>query len=289
MRIITIILPVYNDSSNLFEILKKIEKIKKKEKIKINVLIVNDSSTNKFHYKKFNFQKTVYLNLKKNIGSQKAIATGINYAIKKKMGDGFIIMDSDGEDNPFEISNIIKLIKNKKVDTITMNRKMRHESFLFSILYEIHLLLTLFLTLHYIRFGNFTYLSLGAIKKIASKKDLWIAYSSTVSKYLNNKKKIEAERKKRISGKSKMKYWQLFFHSFRILAVFKNKVLITSIFYLIIAFNFFELNFNNIYFLLTFLFLTFINSIIYAIHVYFENSKLKLFNCLKNIKSVKVF
>ena len=289
MRIITIILPVYNDSSNLFEILKKIEKIKKKEKIKINVLIVNDSSTNKFHYKKFNFQKTVYLNLKKNIGSQKAIATGINYAIKKKMGDGFIIMDSDGEDNPFEISNIIKLIKNKKVDTITMNRKMRHESFLFSILYEIHLLLTLFLTLHYIRFGNFTYLSLDAIKKIASKKDLWIAYSSTVSKYLNNKKKIEAERKKRISGKSKMKYWQLFFHSFRILAVFKNKVLITSIFYLIIAFNFFELNFNNIYFLLTFLFLTFINSIIYAIHVYFENSKLKLFNCLKNIKSVKVF
>ena len=289
MRIITIILPVYNDSSNLFEILKKIEKIKKKEKIKINVLIVNDSSTNKFHYKKFNFQKTVYLNLKKNIGSQKAIATGINYAIKKKMGDGFIIMDSDGEDNPFEISNIIKLIKNKKVNTITMNRKMRHESFLFSILYEIHLLLTLFLTLHYIRFGNFTYLSLGAIKKIASKKDLWIAYSSTVSKYLNNKKKIEAGRKKRISGKSKMKYWQLFFHSFRILAVFKNKVLITSTFYLIIAFNFFELDFNNIYFLLTFLFLTFINSIIYAIHIYFENSKLKLFNCLKNIKSVKVF
>ncbi len=289
MRIITIILPVYNDWSNLFQILKKIEKIKKKRKIKINILVVNDCSTNKFNYKKFNFKKTVYLNLKKNIGSQKAIATGICYAIKKKMGDGFIIMDSDGEDNPEEISNITKMIKNKKINTITMNRKIRHESFLFSILYEIHLLLTLFLTFHYIRFGNFTYLSLESVKKIASKKDLWIAYSSTISKYLNNKENIKTERKNRISGKSKMKYWQLFFHSFRILTVFKSKILMTSIFYLIVTFNIFDLNFYNAYFLLIFFFLVFINSIIYAIHIYFENSKLKLFNCLKNIKSIKVF
>ena len=289
MRIITIILPVYNDWPNLFAILKKIEKIKKKQKIKINILIVNDSSTNKFDYKKFDFKKTFYLNLKKNVGSQKAIATGIKYAIKKKMGDGFIIMDSDGEDNPDEISNIIKLIKNKKINAITMNRKIRHESFLFSILYEIHLLLTLFLTFHYIRFGNFSYLSLEAIKIIESKKDLWMAYSSTISKYLNNKEKIKTERKNRISGQSKMKYWQLFFHSFRILAVFKNKVFIISIFYLILSFNFFELNFYNIYFLLTFFLLTFINSIIWTIHIYFKNSKLKLFNCLKNIKSIKVF
>ena len=170
-----------------------------------------------------------------------------------------------------------------------MNRKIRHESFLFSILYEIHLLLTLFLTFHYIRFGNFSYLSLEAIKKIESKKDLWMAYSSTISKYLNNKEKIKTERKNRISGQSKMKYWQLFFHSFRILAVFKNKVFIISIFYLILSFNFFELNFYNIYFLLTFFLLTFINSIIWTIHIYFKNSKLKLFNCLKNIKSIKVF
>ncbi len=288
MRMITIILPVYNDWTNLIEVLKKIEKIKRKTKAKINILVVNDSSTNKFQYKKFNFKKTIYLNLKKNIGSQKAIATGLNYAIKEKMGDGFIIMDSDGEDNPLEIKNIIKLVKSKEVQTITMDRKFRHESFLFSILYELHLVLTLLLTFHYIRFGNFTYLSLSSVKKIISKKELWIAYSSTISKFLKNKNKIKAERKNRISGKSKMKYWQLFFHSLRILAVFKNKVLITSLFYLILAFNFFNLNFTNLYFLLLFLFLTSVNIAILGINYYFENSKLKLFNCLKNIKSVKV-
>tara|TARA_Y100001970_G_C14137037_1_gene804878 strand:- start:404 stop:1270 length:867 start_codon:yes stop_codon:yes gene_type:complete len=286
---ITIILPVYNDWSNLFEILKKIEKIARKAKTKVNILVVNDSSTNKYNYQRFGFGKIVYLNLKKNIGSQKAIATGLNFAIKKKLGDKFIIMDSDGEDNPDEISKIIKLTKKNKIDTITMNRKLRHESLLFSFLYEIHLIITLFLTFHYIRFGNFSFLSLNSAKKISSKKDLWIAYSSTISKYLINKKVIKAERKNRISGKSKMKYWQLFFHSLRILAVFKNTVFITSIFYLIIAFNIFNLNFYNIYFLLIFFSLSFVNLMIYGIHTYFEGSKLRLFNCLKNIKSIKAF
>ena len=60
MRMITIILPVYNDWTNLIEVLKKIEKIKRKTKAKINILVVNDSSTNKFQYKKFNFKKTIY-------------------------------------------------------------------------------------------------------------------------------------------------------------------------------------------------------------------------------------
>ena len=289
MRIITIILPVYNDWPNLFQVLENIEKIKKKKKIKINTLVINDSSTNKFNYKRFSFQKTIYLNLRKNVGSQKAIATGIMYAIKNKIGDRFIIMDSDGEDNPNEILNIFKLSKNEKIEVITMNRTMRHESFLFSVLYELHLLVTFLLTFHYIRFGNFTYLKLQAMEKISLKKSLWMAYSSTVAKYLNRKENIIAPRKKRYSGKSKMKYWQLFLHSFRILGVFKNRILITSIFYLIILSNFVDFNFYSIYFLFPFFFLMSVNSIIIAIHLYFRKNKLKLFNCLKNIKSIKVF
>ena len=115
------------------------------------------------------------------------------------MGDGFIIMDSDGEDNPLEIKNIIKLVKSKEVQTITMDRKFRHESFLFSILYELHLVLTLLLTFHYIRFGNFTYLSLSSVKKILylykNKKNL--------IHYCKNQLKL------RISIKKQKKFYQV--------------------------------------------------------------------------------
>ena len=135
MRMITIILPVYNDWTNLIEVLKKIEKIKRKTKAKINILVVNDSSTNKFKYKKFNFKKNIYLNLKKNIGSQKAIATGLNYAIKEKMGDGFIIMDSDGEDIPNTIPILIDKLKTNKFEIAVAERKKRYETLTFKTFY----------------------------------------------------------------------------------------------------------------------------------------------------------
>ena len=67
-------------------------------------------------------------------------------------------MDSDGEDDPKKIKDIIKLIdKNPNIETITMKRTLRKESFFFSILYEIHLIVTLLITFKYIRFGNFSF------------------------------------------------------------------------------------------------------------------------------------
>ena len=107
-------------------------------------------------------------------------------------------MDSDGEDDPKKINKIVILInKNKEYKLITLNRSIRKESLLFSILYEIHLLLfTFFLTFKYIRFGNFSYLSKNSLKKFQIKKELWLAYSATVCKYLNKDFSITAKKKK---------------------------------------------------------------------------------------------
>ena len=56
-------------------------------------------------------------------------------------------MDSDGEDDPKKIKEIIKFIdKNPNEEIITMNRTLRKESILFSILYEIHLFVTFLIT-----------------------------------------------------------------------------------------------------------------------------------------------
>ena len=158
MRMITIILPVYNDWTNLIEVLKKIEKIKRKTKAKINILVVNDSSTNKFQYKKFNFKKTIYLNLKKNIGSQKAIATSLKYLNEKKNRDfNYItIMDGDGEDNPNNISLMLNFAKKNKDSVVVSCRKDRNENFLIKFGYKIHLFLTFIFTIQWMSFGNFS-------------------------------------------------------------------------------------------------------------------------------------
>ena len=291
MNDFTIILPVYNDWHSLSVLLRQIEKSLKKMKNKFNLLLINDGSTEKMSLKlktKF-YKKIVILNLKKNIGSQKAIATGLKYLTKNspRNQNHFIIMDSDGEDDPQKIVNIINIInKDKNVNLITLNRTIRKESFLFSILYEIHLFLTFIITFKYIRFGNFSYLSKNAIKKISKKKDLWLAYSAAVCKFLKKDYSIIANRKKRISGKSKMSYSNLIRHSINIQNVFKKNIFLSYVFY---SFLISILFLNGFYTNKIFIFITFF-LFHFSIISFFSQKIINgiTFNqCLNNIESIK--
>ena len=269
----TIILPVFNDWDSLAILLRKIEYTVKNTKNSYKLIIVNDSSsiknTHTLNTNNF-FQSITVLNLKKNIGSQKAIATAIKYVEKnhEKFGNKYIIMDSDGEDDPNKILEILDLLK-KKNDT--------KESILFSIFYELHLFITFLITLNYIRFGNFSFLNLEAVKIISSKKELWLAYSATINKYLKNKIKISAPRKNRIKGKSKMSYFDLIKHSINIQKVYFKNIILSYIAYLALAFlvSNFLFNFLIFLFLIHFFILKFSNGT--------KNEYIKFENCLKNI------
>lgn len=237
MNIYTIVLPTYNDWKSLSILLIQIEKYLKNTKNIYKILIIDDNSSekNKYRLNKNKFFKEIkILRLKNNVGSQKAIATGLKFISKyqKKREDKFIIMDSDGEDDPKKIKEIIEFIdKNHKTKIITMNRTIRKESFFFSILYEIHLLLTFFITLKYIRFGNFSFLSRKVINSLTKKKELWLAYSATLNKFFESKESILAPRRKRISGKSKMSYSNLITHSLNIQSIYMKNIFYSYVIY----------------------------------------------------------
>ena len=292
MDIYTIILPTYNDWKSLSILLGQIEKYFKKTNNIFKILIINDNSSEKEDYNlnknKF-FKEIRILNLRKNIGSQKAIATGLKYINRfyKKKDDKFIIMDSDGEDDPKKIKEIIQLVKKeKKIEIITMNRSLRKESFFFSILYELHLLVTFMITFKYIRFGNFSFLNRKVLNKIVKKKDLWFAYSATLKKYFKLNASILAPRRKRISGKSKMSYLGLISHSLNIQSIFKKNIFISYLlfFTIFVSFNIFDL-FKLVSFFIPF-------SIIIHFFYVFINIKKEIngvnFNLLlDNIKSIE--
>ena len=291
MNIYTIILPTYNDWKSLSILLDQIEKNLNNTKNIYKVLIIDDNSSEKNSYK-FNknkfFKEIEIISLKKNVGSQKAIATGLKFIsnLKNKKERKFIIMDSDGEDDPKKIKDIIKLIdKNPNIETITMKRTLRKESFFFSILYEIHLIVTLLITLKYIRFGNFSFLNKKVINEITKKKELWLAYSATLKKYFNTNNSISAPRRKRISGKSKMSYFGLIIHSLNIQAVFMKNILILYVFYFFLflyMFNFLTLtSVLLLFFIAHFLILIF--------NVKKKNNGITFNNCLNNIRSIKKF
>ena len=292
MNIYTIILPTYNDWKSLSILLIQIEKYLKNTNIIYKVLIIDDNSSekNKYRLNKNKFFKEIkILRLKNNVGSQKAIATGLKFISKyqKKREDKFIIMDSDGEDDPKKIKEIIKFIdKNHKTKIITMNRTIRKESFFFSILYEIHLLLTFFITLKYIRFGNFSFLSRKVINSLTKKKELWLAYSATLNKFFESKESILAPRRKRISGKSKMSYSNLITHSLNIQSVYMKNIFYSYIIYstILIFLCIFKM-FNIITLLLITLLIA--HFLIITFNIKKEKKAITFNLSLNNIKSIK--
>ena len=92
MNIYTIVLPTYNDWKSLSILLIQIEKYLKNTKNIYKILIIDDNSSekNKYRLNKNKFFKEIkILRLKNNVGSQKAIATGLKFISKyqkKKRG-----------------------------------------------------------------------------------------------------------------------------------------------------------------------------------------------------------
>ena len=113
-----ILTPVYNDWVNLNKLLIKINNIfLTKIKQKIDLIVIDDFSSQKSLLKKSKFKSIKNLKIlrnSKNLGSQRSIAIGLKY-IKKFYSNNYqiIIIDSDGQDNP---TGILKLI-NKHKDT----------------------------------------------------------------------------------------------------------------------------------------------------------------------------
>ena len=292
MNIYTIVLPTYNDWKSLSILLIQIEKYLKNTKNIYKILIIDDNSSekNKYRLNKNKFFKEIkILRLKNNVGSQKAIATGLKFISKyqKKREDKFIIMDSDGEDDPKKIKEIIEFIdKNHKTKIITMNRTIRKESFFFSILYEIHLLLTFFITLKYIRFGNFSFLSRKVINSLTKKKELWLAYSATLNKFFESKESILAPRRKRISGKSKMSYYNLITHSLNIQSIYMKNIFYSYVIYSTILIFLCIFKMLNI---ITLLLITLLiaHFLILTFNIKKEKKSITFNLSLNNIKSIK--
>ena len=206
--------------------------------------------------------------MKNNKGHARCNATGLKYLVEKEDLDYVILMDGDGEDRPEELDLLFKKSKENPNKAVTANRIKRSEGFLFKLLYEFHKILTYIFTGRLIKFGNYSFLPKDIVTKLIKESCIWSSYSGSIAKIVSNRAFIPSVRGIRYFGPSKMNLQNLLIHSFAIIAVFKNTVILRSILFLII---YLFLISNNI-------------SIIYKIS-FRENIK-ELNNSLENISSI---
>jgi hypothetical protein len=167
------------------------------------------------------------IHLRRNVGHQRAIAIGLHYVAENfPNAPRTVVMDSDGEDMPSTIPQLIAPLEFEDIDAVVAQRKSRMESVHFKLFYMIYKFLFRLLTGRKINFGNFVALKPAALRRLTSMQELWTHLAGCV---LLSKLRTQAEpidRGRRYAGKSKMNFTGLALHGFRAVMIFAEDVLV---------------------------------------------------------------
>ena len=169
----------------------------------------------------------VVIKLKRNVGHQRAIAIGLGY-VAEYMSENqkVVVMDSDGEDTPESIKELIKPLKSNNIDVVVASRKSRVESLKFKIFYVVYKWIFQLLSGKKISFGNFMALKYNAVKRLVSMQETGTHVAGTVLSSKLRIDKIPLDRGQRYAGKSKMNFVGLVLHGFKGLMIFAEDVLV---------------------------------------------------------------
>ena len=169
----------------------------------------------------------VVIKLRRNVGHQRAIAIGLS-SVAEHFDDKVIVitMDSDGEDTPESITELVGGLSSPDVDVVVATRKSRVESLKFKSFYIVYKLLFSLLSGRKISFGNFMAAKMPAVRRLSSMQELWTHVAAAV---LGSKLRVQTcalDRGARYAGRSKMNFVGLALHGFRALMVFAEDVLV---------------------------------------------------------------
>ena len=234
---IKILIPVYNDFASVSKLINDINTMVTNQTEEFSVIVVNDASMDnaKIDISNINKIKSIkIINMKENQGHTRCIATGLKYIFDKEEFDYVIPMDGDGEDRPEEIKDLVDNLNYYPDKPIVGERIKRSEGFFFKTCYSFHKLITLIFAGESIKYGNYSCLPKSIVKKMINEKATWSSFSGSLAKITKDRATVSSERGIRYFGPSKMSFKNLVVHSLAIISVFKTKVLIRSILFLLV-------------------------------------------------------
>jgi glycosyltransferase involved in cell wall biosynthesis len=215
MENIAVVLPCFNENVSVIYFLKYLEEQCRPLPYIFDVIVVDDSSVDdtlellgNFTFNSANLRLTI-LSLSVNIGHQGSIHQGLLYAAGLDI-DRFIVMDSDGEDDPKAFEEILC---QKGYDIIHVARGKRKENLTFRISYYIYKIIFMLVTGKSMNFGNYCLINRKVIENV--RHSSFVHFAAYLSKLRFKKNKIVINRGKRLHGESKMNLSGLVHHAFK--------------------------------------------------------------------------
>ncbi len=168
----------------------------------------------------------VVIKLRRNVGHQRAIAIGVSYVAEHLPGRTIVVMDSDGEDTPKTIRELMHALESEAVHVAVAQRKSRAETLRFRLFYIFYKWLFNALTGRRIDFGNFVAMRPSAVQRLAAMQELWIHFAASVLISRLPMRNVPLDRGRRYAGQSRMNFVGLALHGLKGLMVFAEDVLV---------------------------------------------------------------
>jgi len=127
---VSVVIPVYNEEGSIVELSRWIEQVCTGEKLTFEIIYVDDGSSDTSWEKVVDLAKEHKfikgLRFRRNYGKAAALHTGFSEA----KGDVVITMDSDLQDSPDEIPDLVKMINVDGYDLVSGWKKKRYDPFI---------------------------------------------------------------------------------------------------------------------------------------------------------------
>ncbi len=229
MKQMAIVTPVLNDWESLAKLIDTVGQNPKLQDHSIQFVCVDDGSISididhaLTEYK--NVSGIEVLKLNANQGHQRAIALGLAHVHKNLEVDFVVVMDSDGEDRPEDIPNLIKTHVESPGSIIVARRERRSEGLRFRLFYQVYKSVFAMLTGKPISFGNFSLIPSGRLSNVIFHAGIWNNFAATMLKSRVPITFVGTNRGERYFGSSHMNFTSLMVHGLSAISVFTDVVI----------------------------------------------------------------
>lgn len=227
---ITILIPVFNDWKAADLLVEGLDKVFGEAGLQGEVVFVDDGSLESAsknvpstHPK--NLVRIRVLELRKNMGHQRALCIGLVYLQENNACGPLLVMDADGEDAPSAIPQLLEQYRQEgQCKVVFAERGRRAEGILFRTFYQIYRMVHRLLVGFDIRVGNFSVLASSHLERLVVSSDLWNHYAAAIIKTRLPYATVRLDRAKRLSGSSNMGFITLVTHGLSAMSVFGDVV-----------------------------------------------------------------
>lgn len=226
---VVICMPVFNDWACATVLVKRIDDVAEPLGIPVHVLLIDDGSSEPPPNRLVTIPNTLrsveVLQLRRNLGHQRAIALAMTFIRTKYHCDFVVVMDADGEDAPEDIGPLIARCRDTGSQQIVFaKRAKRSEGWAFRIGYAAYRAVHMALTGQKVEVGNFSVIPFHMLDQLVAISELWNHYAAAVFHSRLPVDTLPLARGRRLGGQSRMNAISLITHGMSAISVYSDTV-----------------------------------------------------------------